>query len=369
MNTPERFSSSGAQPVSDPRSVPQPAQAAFSVKFWGVRGSHPVPGPQTVRFGGNTPCVQVQAGGHSIILDAGTGIIALGAELARQARSSGKGVEATLLFSHVHHDHIHGFPFFAPAYQASTRLHIFGPDLFELELGGVLARSMNPPFFPVSLRELSASKSIHSLQETQVVLLGHPEGSPLLRPALPASMTAGEPGDLVRIRILRSSAHPGGVLIYRIEWRGRSVVYATDTEGYANIDRRLAEFARGADLLIHDAQYTDEHYLGLQPGFPATQGWGHSTVAMACDLARAAGVGRLALFHFEPRYDDAAVARLEASARSRFEAAFAAREGLSFDLEGPAALGDHLPAVSAEWSLKTTASGAYLGRDSAAAGI
>jgi ribonuclease BN (tRNA processing enzyme) len=126
---------------------------------------------------------------------------------------------------------------------------------------------------------------------------------------------------------MHSHAHPQGVMIYRVEYQGKSVVYATDTECYAGGDQRLAEFARGADLLIHDAQYTEDHYIGALAGAPVTQGYGHSTTAMACDTARAAQVGQLVLFHHDPNYADKTIASIERRARELFANTVAAREG------------------------------------------
>jgi ribonuclease BN (tRNA processing enzyme) len=138
--------------------------------------------------------------------------------------------------------------------------------------------------------------------------------------------------EAVVIRIHKSYAHPGGVYVYRITWHGRSVVYATDTEGYVGTDRRLAQFARDADLLIHDAQYSEEHYWGQLAGFPSTQGYGHSTVTMACEVAAAAEAGQLVLFHHDPAYSDTQVAGMEASARMRFNQVQAAYEGMEIAL-------------------------------------
>ena len=124
-----------------------------SVTFWGVRGSYPVPGPRTVRMGGNTACVEIQAGPHTIILDAGTGIINLGADLVRRARSNGgHPITATILFSHMHNDHTQGFPFFDPAYVGASTLHILGPKVFESDLEETLSHAMLPPSFPSASR-------------------------------------------------------------------------------------------------------------------------------------------------------------------------------------------------------------------------
>ncbi len=303
----------------------------MSVKFWGVRGSYPVPGEDTLRFGGNTPCVEIQAGDQTLILDAGTGIVALGRDLLK--RAAGAPCRVNLFFSHMHHDHIQGFPFFSPAYLPTTELFIFGPNLQGRSLEQSLAETMAPPFFPVSIDELAAKKVFHSLPDKQVVVLPGKDQAPEIYSGheLPSEL----PEEAVVVHILRSYGHPGGVYIYKIQWKGQTVVYATDTEGYANVDRRLVEFSRGADLLIHDCHYTEAHYLGLSPGFPTTQGFGHSTPRMAGEVARAAEVKRLALFHFEPQYDDDMIASIEQEACLYFPHACAAYEGLEIPVGEP----------------------------------
>ncbi len=301
----------------------------LKVKFWGVRGSYPVPGPTTVHFGGNTACVEVQANGHTIIFDAGTGIIGLGRRLMEQS-ATGRPLHATLLFSHMHHDHTQGFPFFSPAYVGSCRLDIFGPGVFERDLEDMLGHAMVPPSFPVALQEMNSLKVMSTIRETDVVLLGDAVNGVVMRNVYHEEVE--DDAALVRIRALRSHAHPDGVLIYRLDWRGKSLVYATDIEGYVHSDQRLVNFARGADLLIHDAQYTEDHYLGKRPGFPPTQGWGHSTAAMACAVAHDAGVKQLALFHHEPQYDDAVIHGIEAGAGKLFKTTVAAYEGLEIVL-------------------------------------
>ena len=296
----------------------------FTVKFWGVRGSHPTPGPQTVFYGGNTACVSVQVGGQTIILDAGTGIIPLGRELAARSRQSGQPLQAVILFSHLHHDHTLGFPFFVPAHNPATKLYLYGPGASEQALEECLTHNQAPQVFPVSLREMSAAKEFHSLTETECIVLDE-TGVRVTRGSAGVSPSA------VVIRVLKSYAHPGGSYAYRIEYRGQSLVYATDTEGYVGGDRRLAAFARGADLLIHDAQYAEEHYRGLN-GWSSTQGYGHSTPQMAAELASAAVVQQLALFHHDPNYDDETVRDLQEQAQAIFPNAFAAREGLEVEL-------------------------------------
>lgn len=290
------------------------------VKFWGVRGSYPAPGAGTVKYGGNTACIEIRTGERTIILDAGTGIIPLGRELARRQVS-----EVILLISHLHHDHTQGFPFFVPAYLRNAKLNIFGPDGTHESLRNVLEHNQSSETFPISLREMAASKYIQSVREAQVIVWDE-DGVRVTDSATDVDHNA------VVIRILKSYAHPGGVFVYRITWRGKSVVYATDTEGYVGTDRKLVQFAKDTDVLIHDAQYLEAHYRGQLAGFPATQGYGHSTVAMACEVAAAAEAGELILFHHDPSYTDAIITGIEASARAQFRDSQAAYEGLEIVL-------------------------------------
>lgn len=298
----------------------------LKVKFWGVRGSYPTPGASTIKYGGNTACVEITAGNRTVILDAGTGIIPLGRELARRAAIEKRGVELLLLFSHLHHDHTQGFPFFVPAYLPNARLHIFGPGGTPETLKQILEHNQSAEIFPVSLRDMAATKNIQSVQESQVIVWDE-DG---LRAAGPTSRLSD---DALVIRIHKSYAHPGGVFIYRISWHGKSVVYATDTEGYIGTDRRLVAFARDADILIHDAQYSEAHYAGQLAGFPSTQGFGHSTATMACEVAASAETGQLILFHHDPSYSDEMVAVQENTAKANFADSCAAYEGLEINIQ------------------------------------
>ena len=293
----------------------------MKIKFWGVRGSYPTPGAGTVKYGGNTASVEVQAGNRTIILDAGTGIIPLGRELVRTKRAG----EILLLFSHLHHDHTQGFPFFVPAYMPNAKLHIYGPDGTHESMKNVLERNQSSETFPIGLRDMSSTKDIQAVRESQIIVWDEAG----VRMAESAS---GLSDEAVVIRIHKSYAHPGGVFIYRITWHGKSVVYATDTEGYVGTDKRLVKFAKDADVLIHDAQYLDEHYWGQLDGFPSTQGFGHSTVSMACEVAASAAAGQLILFHHEPSYTDDVLAGMERKAKSLFRDSTMAYEGLEFVL-------------------------------------
>jgi phosphoribosyl 1,2-cyclic phosphodiesterase len=273
----------------------------MKITFWGVRGSIASPGPETAGVGGNTSSVEIECGEQRILLDAGTGLRALGEHLMRDGIDS-----ATLLLSHHHWDHIQGLPFFVPLYVPGTRLTVMGPSSERLGLLEVLARQMSAPGFPVRFDELPSSVETRALKSGDRVELGD-----------------------VRITAAKLN-HPGGVLAYRIDYAGASVVYATDTEHYACVDPALRALADRADVLIYDAQYTPEEYRG-EAG-PSKAGWGHSTFEEGARLARVAEVKQLVLFHHDPKRDDAAVAELERRARERFAESVAAREGMQIEL-------------------------------------
>jgi phosphoribosyl 1,2-cyclic phosphodiesterase len=299
----------------------------FIVRFRGVRGSYPAPGEATSRVGGNTSCVEVWAGGHLIIIDAGTGIIGLGKDLMKKYRASGEKepIVATMLFSHTHHDHTQGFPFFDPAYEGPSVLHMFGPKTFYEDIEEALSRAMLAPTSPVALTELKSLKVMSNIEESEVVVLNQGRDPRILN--VYRDKKEDSP-DAVEISAMRSSAHPkGGVSIYKISWAGKSMVYATDTESYVGGDTHLIEFAMGTDLLIHDAQYTHEEYV-TDP----KQGWGHSTPEMAIATAQAAKVKKLVLFHHDPSHDDETLAEIEKKAQEAFPNTILAYEGLTIEL-------------------------------------
>jgi phosphoribosyl 1,2-cyclic phosphodiesterase len=298
----------------------------FKVTFWGVRGSYPVPSRDVLRFGGNTTCVSAELDGALVIMDAGTGLINLGRAIEKNGPDP---LTATLLFTHTHHDHLEGLPFFKPAYRASTRLFIFGPKSLSLDLKEILTHEMLPPYFPVSLEEMSSTKTIVDVHELNRIVLDVATREPrVLRNAgAPPRPTDGT----ALITISRGINHPGGgIFNYAIEYKGKRIVFATDVEGFAGGDARLIKFARGADLLIHDSQYIEEEYNGTVSN---KQGWGHSTVGMAVDVAKGAGVKELILFHHDPEHDDATVERIEAIAKKEFANSRAAFEGLVIELD------------------------------------
>ncbi|MDY7077674.1 MAG: MBL fold metallo-hydrolase [Chloroflexota bacterium] len=300
----------------------------FSVTFWGVRGGYPKPGPTTNKFGGNTTCMEIHAGSHLIIIDAGTGIIGLGEKLVAQRQTDNKPITATILFTHTHHDHTQGFPFFVPSYLGSSVLYILGPKLLHQDLEVVLANAMIPPVYPIRLDELGSMRVIRNIAESEMIILSEPDAPPQVCNVY-RKREACSPWE-VRVRIMRGHAHPQGVFIYRIEMDDRKLVIATDTEGYAGGDRRLIQFASGADLLIHDAEYAAEEYLD---GNHTKQGWGHSTWEMAVEVAQAARVKRLALTHHNVHHDDAFMEDMERQAQALFPDTVAAREGLTIDVK------------------------------------
>ncbi|HDD24334.1 MAG TPA: MBL fold metallo-hydrolase [Chloroflexi bacterium] len=301
--------------------------APFSVTFWGVRGGYPKPGPTTVKFGGNTTCLEVRAGSHLIVVDAGTGIIGLGEKLVAQRQEENTPIVATLLFTHTHHDHTQGFPFFAPLYLGSSVLYIFGPRLLHQDLEVVLTNAMLPPVYPVRLDELASMQVIRNVVENEMIIFATPNSPPEVCHVY-RDQAACSPWE-VKVNIMRSYAHPQGVFVYRIEMGGRKVVVATDVEGYVGGSQRMIQFAQGADLLIHDAEFVMDEYL--DPYHPR-QGWGHSTWEMAVEVAQKAGVSALALTHHNVYHDDTFLEEMEREVQACFPSAVFAREGLTLEV-------------------------------------
>ena len=295
---------------------------AMRVRFWGTRGGIPTPGPQTVRYGGNTPCVEVQAAGQHLVFDAGTGIRALGLDvLARKTHP----YEAHVFIGHCHWDHIQGFPFFAPAYVPGNRLTVYGSQGSGRGIREVLEGQMAHDFFPVEMKDVGGDVRFVDLEE--------------------GTFHVGE----VEVAILHLN-HPGLSMAVRIRHAGVSFVYSSDTEPFrevlgrqgfaagspmakyaAELDQRAVEFAKGADCLVIDGQYTREQY-------PKRLGWGHSTMDDAADVGHKAGAKRVAIYHHDPVHDDAFLdtqfARLagDAKARGSRTEVIGAREGLVLTL-------------------------------------
>ncbi len=278
------------------------------VSFWGVRGSMPAADRDTCRYGGNTPCLEVRAGEQLLILDAGTGLRELGRTLLSELVTP--GLAADVLLTHYHWDHVQGLPFFEPLFQPGNSFRFLGPRWAEQggkENGGVrgaFAALFAPPFFPVPADKLPAACRFQELDWVNDFTLGE-----------------------VHVRTCRTN-HPQGALAYRLEHEGVAIVYATDHEpGNADADLALRQLARGAQLLITDAQYDPEDLRA------AKAGWGHGSWEAAAQLARDAGVKNLVLFHHDPRRLDHELDDVLLRARTVFPRTFAAQEGMHFELE------------------------------------
>ena len=295
----------------------------MKLRFWGTRGSIPVPGPHTVRYGGNTSCVEVLSGDDVIVLDCGTGVRELGKDLLRTVKPP---IEAHILLGHTHWDHIQGFPFFPPALAPGNHVTVYSARGYEKPLREVLGGQMDYTYFPIRLAQMASDLEFREVDE-ETFDIGHVQ---------------------VTTHFLNHTILTMG---YRLSSGGKTVVYATDTEPFGTFhggssvsngshashfvhegDVRFVGFVKGADVLIHDAQYTEAEY-------PSKVGWGHSTVEYAVEVALAGGVKHLVLFHHDVNRSDDEVARLEAYARDIVQArgsdmqVSAAAEGWEIDLQ------------------------------------
>ena len=287
----------------------------YTVTFWGTRGSIPTPGAFTARYGGNTPCVAVEgAGGDLVILDAGTGIRALGSRLVAEQNGS---VRAEILLTHAHWDHIQGLPYFKPFFAPGNAVRIRGSRQGTTSLEAILRQQMDPAVFPVPLDALSAKLTVEEVEAG-------------------IDFSVGE----FKVRAMKLR-HPGTTLGFRLTPAagGQSMAYLTDNElgpggNYATAAswrKELVGFLAGVDLLIHDAMYTPQE-------LSAHRGWGHSSYEEAVALAAEAGAKRLVLFHHEPEHTDetmdglVAAARQAAMTRGAPSEVLAAQEGMKLTL-------------------------------------
>ncbi|HZB61419.1 MAG TPA: MBL fold metallo-hydrolase [Microvirga sp.] len=276
-----------------------PSSDELRIRFWGTRGSTCASGPQFVEFGGHTACVEIRCGERLFIVDAGTGIAALGAELGPTAPET-----IDILFSHLHLDHVGGLPFFKPALLSRTRvIRTYCGNLDGDSAMAPLERLFSPPLFPVRLGQLPA----------QFEHTGFKAGETL----------TFEDGAVVQTHSLN---HPGGATGYRFSHGGRSVCYISDLEHSEPWpDPDLMAFVRNTDLMIYDGMFSENEY-------PNCRGWGHSTWHKGVELAQAAGVKALAIFHLYPGHDDASIKAAEAEMQVLMPTAFVARERQSVSL-------------------------------------
>jgi phosphoribosyl 1,2-cyclic phosphodiesterase len=294
---------------------------AFLVRFWGTRGSIPTPGRTTHKYGGNTSCVEVSIDDTLFVLDGGTGLRELGVDLLRRPQ---RPIVAHFLFSHMHWDHIQGFPFFTPAYVPQNTLYIYGTSEGDRRFHKLLSGQMRSDYFPVDFSELNSHVVPADLGPSGVRVI-----------------------DGVTVRCFEQK-HPGGSYAYSLEKNGHKIVYATDNEIDLtlpdldeaerdltlprHIPRDLVEFCAGADLLIGDGQYTEDEY-------PKRIGWGHPRATTVVDLAIQAGCKQLAVYHHDPMQSDHDVEAKIAACRSRVRVqgaevfVFAAREGLELKVD------------------------------------
>lgn len=272
----------------------------FCIKFWGVRGSIACPSPEHIRYGGNTSCIEVEAGSYRFVLDAGTGIRRLGQAFLRSDVRT-----LHLLLTHTHWDHINGFPFFAPAYSRNRQIHIMAGHLATSGgVQGVLANQMNNPTFPVPLSALEADLVFEDFKAGESFNL-YPE---------------------IKIRTAPLN-HPNNATGYRIEYGGRSLCYVTDTEHVpGQLDQNILGLIEGADVVIYDSTYSEEEY-------PKHVGWGHSTWNEGVRLCRAAGARKFVMFHHDPEHTDTIMDDMGRQARQAWADTEVAQEGMVISLD------------------------------------
>jgi phosphoribosyl 1,2-cyclic phosphodiesterase len=277
-----------------------PTSDSIYLRFWGVRGSIACPGPETVRYGGNTPCLEVRCGDNLLILDGGTGIRALGSFLMRTDTAS----DADIFLTHCHLDHISGLPFFAPFFSHGHRFRMWAGNLIPFNgVEEMFRRMMSPPLFPIDVEVLKGELEFCDF-----------EAGETLQP---------RPGVIVRTAPLD---HPDGATGYRIEYGGSVLAYITDTEMRSDVlDPELVALTQGADLMVFDCTYTDDE-IG------AHRGWGHSTWRHGARLADQAGVKTLCLFHHDPAHDDAFMDAVAAEAAKARPGTIVATEGLTIEI-------------------------------------
>ncbi|WMS41002.1 MBL fold metallo-hydrolase [Acuticoccus sp. MNP-M23] len=279
----------GALPADDPRGDRQ----TLSVRFWGVRGSIPAPGPDTLRYGGETTAIEIRCGDRVVMIDCGSGVRLAGRELSRSVPG-----RMDVLFTHTHLDHICGLPFFCVAYDPNIAVNLWAGHIPpDGTLEEIVQRLMSPPIFPVATSALN-NTHFRSFTVGSIIDLG----------------------DGLTVRTVRLN-HPGNATGYRFDWCGSSLAIITDHEhGKPEIDDPIADFVKDATVMVYDAMYRDEEY-------PRFKGWGHSTPGQALALAKRANVGHTVLFHHDPTRTDDQIDTMAAELVDAGEKASFARQG------------------------------------------
>lgn len=274
----------------------------FLIRFWGVRGSIACPGPHTVRYGGNTSCIEMRVGGKLLVFDGGTGLRELGLKLLSEMP-----LDATMFFTHSHWDHIQGFPFFVPAFVPGNKFDIYGaiaPNGSTIEQR--LNDQMLHPNFPVPLQIMGADLKF-------------------------CDIDVGETVDIGDVKIENTLLnHPGEAVGYRVTWNGKTAAYITDTEHFPDrLDENVLWLSRDADVMIYDATYTDNEYYNEKS---SKVGWGHSTWQEAVKVAKAANVKQLVIFHHDPLHNDEFMDEIAQDTAEQFPNSVVAKEGMVIDL-------------------------------------
>ena len=279
----------------------------MKVKFWGVRGSIPVPDPKTSKYGGNTSCVELHCDEKIIILDCGTGVRSLGLDIEKRDFIKEKGKkELYIFFSHFHWDHIQGFPFFRQTFDPEFELNLYSALHSGVDIESALRGQMENPYFPIRLQEMPAKMNFKEIKIGEDIKIG-------------------------KIVVQSVSLnHPGGSTGYKIICNNKSVAYITDHEHNEKSKQRLVDFLKGTNKVIFDAHYTPEEYSGAD-GSGGREGWGHGTWMDAVELCRDANIDQLILTHHG--HEDSEIERIELNAQNKFANTIAAYEGLEIDLD------------------------------------
>ena len=311
----------------------------MKVRFWGVRGSIPAPGPETIKYGGNTPCIEIRGDNNElIVVDSGTGVRKLGLFLMKYDLKMYGELNVNLFLTHTHWDHIQGFPFFVPIYLESTHLTVWGPSSHAGSLSTIVAGQMNFAYFPVKLDEIKAEIDFRELSEEEISLNNFKISTIFLNHPIPSLGYRIEYGSKAVVTIYD---HEERYNLFRLDLEKRSpeeledidLSWLTKADEFVEQEKqRIIDFMRNANLVIYDAQYTKEEY-------ESKRGWGHSTVDQALEAAIAADVEMVALYHHDPARTDAELDELQnyvkgfLKARKRTDIlAFFAREKMEIPL-------------------------------------